>query len=42
MVHGTKVIMTKGKLLNLKFLFLKIKIKTNSSRRPQVVNMKGM
>jgi hypothetical protein len=41
MVHETKVIMTQGKLLNLKILiFTKIKL-TNSCRRVQVVNMKG-
>jgi hypothetical protein len=42
MVHETKVIMTQGNLLNLKFCILrKIKL-TNSCRKAQLVNMKGM
>jgi hypothetical protein len=42
MVHETKVIMTQGKLLNLKIHILK-KIKLmNSCKRAQVVIMKGM
>jgi hypothetical protein len=42
MVHETKVITTQGKLLNLKFCILRILKMTNSCRRAQVVNMKGM
>jgi hypothetical protein len=42
MVHETKVIMTQGKLLNLKICILgKIKL-MNSCRRAHIVNMKGM
>jgi hypothetical protein len=42
MVHEIKVIITQGKLLNLKIRILRKNKLTNSCRSAQVVNMKGM